>query len=169
MSADINASDSNITATWDKITSENDDTNWMLLSPKSGSKSDLEVVGSGSGGLNEMKETLDEGRIMFGLLKVVGVDEKETTTSRRAKYVFITFIGSKVSVLVKARVSIQKGQVTPLFHGVQIFVDISGVDELEPKVIADKLIASGGAHKPSHYEFGPGQKYDADFYHTGTG
>ena len=60
-------------------------------------------------------------------------------------------------------------QVTPLFHGIQIYVDIQGADELTQDVIAAKLTASGGAHKPTYYDFGPDQQFQLDFYHSGSG
>ena len=168
MSADINMGDSAISGAWAAVTRDGD-VNWFLISHKAGSRSDLELVGSGNGGFDEMKGHLDDARVMFGIIKVVGVDDKETTTSRRAKYVFITFIGERVSVLVKARVSVQKGQITPNFHGVQAYLDFGSKDEFTMEVIGQKLAGCGGAHKPTFYEFGPGQKWNLDFYHTGSG
>lgn len=169
MSADINMGDPAILAAWGSVTRDGSPDNWFLIAPKAGSRSDLEVVGTGSGGLEELKNHLDDSRIQFGIIKVFGVDEKETTTSRRAKYVFITYIGERVSVLVKARVSVQKGQITPSFHGVQAYLDFSGKDEVTQEVIGQKLAGCGGAHKPTYYEFGPGQRWNLDFYHTGSG
>jgi Cofilin/tropomyosin-type actin-binding protein len=169
MSADISTDDPAIADTWAELTKEEGNANWLFLSHKAGSKSELEVLGSGNGGINEMRGALDEGKVGFGVIKVVGVDDKATTKSRRFKYVFVTFIGNNVNVLTKARVSIQKGQVTPLFHGVQVYVDIQGADELTQELIANKLTASGGAHKPTYYDFGGDEHYQLDFYHTGTG
>ena len=169
MSADINMGDAAISGAWASVTRDGSDSNWFLISHKAGSRSDLELVGTGSGGFNELKEHLDDSRVMFGVIKVIGVDDKETTTSRRAKYVFVTFIGERVSVLVKARVSVQKGQITPAFHGVQAYLDFGSKDEVTMEVIGQKLAGCGGAHKPSYYEFGPGQKWNLDFYHTGSG
>ena len=169
MSADISTADPAIQEAWAALTKEEGGLNWLFLSHKAGSKSELEVAGSGNGGLNEMRGALDESKVGFGVIKVVGVDDKASTQSRRFKYVFVTFIGNNVSVLTKARVSIQKGQVTPMFHGVQIYVDIQGADELTQELIANKLTASGGAHKPTYYDFGPDQHFQLDFYHTGSG
>ena len=158
-----------IQAAWASVTRDGSADNWFLMSHKAGSRSDLEVVGTGSGGLEELVNHLDDSRVSFGVIKVLGIDEKETTTSRRAKYVFVTYIGERVSVLVKARVSVQKGQITPQFSGIQAFLDFGNKDEVTMATIGQKLAGCGGAHKPTYYDFGPGQKWNLDFYHTGSG
>jgi len=39
-------------------------------------------------------------------------------------------------------------------------LEISSGDELDPKNIAATLLRSGGAHKPTYYDFGGGVKYE---------
>ncbi len=40
------------------------------------------------------------------------------------------------------------------------------VADLSKEAIAKMLIACGGAHKPTHYEFADGVRVDAGFYVT---
>lgn len=64
-----------------------------------------------------MKAVLDPTRVMFGALKVFGIDDRGSgAVSRREKLVGITYIGSKVGILKKARVSVQKEQVSKVLR-----------------------------------------------------
>jgi hypothetical protein len=81
----------------------------------------LAVKGTGSGGVDELAQhlavrasrwagrgpcltvfpapprpLLQEDEAAFGVFKVVGVDERENVTSRRPKYIGVTYIGPKV-------------------------------------------------------------------------
>ena len=58
-----------------------------------------------------------------------------------------TCIGSSVSVLKKARVSVQKPDFAKFFASAQFNVEISGASELTKQLIGRKLLDSGGAHK----------------------
>ena len=44
----------------------------------------------------------------FGVLKVLGVDDRGSTVSQRRKYVFCTWIGANVAVMKRAKVSVQR-------------------------------------------------------------
>ena len=46
--------------------------------------------------------------VLFAGLKVIGVDAQPNLTSSRNKFVFITWSGSKVNAITKAKVSIQQ-------------------------------------------------------------
>jgi 2-hydroxy-3-keto-5-methylthiopentenyl-1-phosphate phosphatase len=53
---------------------------------------------------------------MFGALKVIGKDNRQTLEAFRPKYVFFTYIGDKVSVLQRAKVSVQRGAAEKIFN-----------------------------------------------------
>jgi len=120
----------------------------------------LKVLSSGSGGFAEFKAQTDESKVMYGLLAVYGVDERGSTTSRRSKFVAVTFIGSSVKIMEKARVSTQKGEVHKNFSTVSMTFDFSDSEDFTQREIALRLIQSGGAHKPHFYEFGPEDTFD---------
>lgn len=113
--------------------------------------SDLLCIGSG--GVDELKQQLDDSQVQFGAFRVVGVDNRETTVSRRPKFIWFTYIGSKVSVLKKARVSVMKPEVSQFFNSAVTNLEISKPDDLDKIEISRRLIGIGGAHKPTHYEF----------------
>lgn len=57
------------------------------------------VQGKGSGGLNELLEHLTEDQCQFAYLRVISGDQE----SKRAKFVFISWCGEKVSPLKRVK------------------------------------------------------------------
>lgn len=122
----------------------------------------LKLVNKGEGGHAQLIEELNKvnDQVFFGGFLVTGVDVRENVTSRRPKYVVFNYIGPKVSALKKAKVSVQKNDVQKLWQGIAASIDVfDPVKDLAQAEIAKRLLAAGGAHKPTEYEFGPGQSY----------
>ena len=149
--------------TWHDVANKDTDTNWCLFEFDGASKN-LKVSGKGTGGLEELKSALNDDAVGFGAFRVLGIDDRSTTISRRPKFVFITWIGPNVSVLKKARVSIQRAQVLKVFDGIQISYDVPDRESFTKEEVIKLLCTAGGAHKPTYYEFADGDKVDLDFY-----
>jgi len=58
-----------------------------------GDNNDIVLTGKGTGGLTEMKEQLNSNQVYFGVARVRAVDDQG---SKRAKFVFITYVGAGV-------------------------------------------------------------------------
>jgi len=151
----IDLSDPALREAWQGLTKNDSTQNWLLFHFVEGSNK-LAVSAVGEGGMNELKNRLQSDQIQVGAFRVVGVDNRETTVSRRPKFIWFTSIGSGVSVLKKARVSVQKPDLAKFFDSAQFNVEISSAEQLTNLEIGKKLLSSGGAHKPTHYEFAPG-------------
>ena len=54
---------------------------------------DIALVGKGPGGLAAMKAQMNSNQVYFGVLRVRAVDDHG---SKRAKFVFVTFVGDGV-------------------------------------------------------------------------
>jgi hypothetical protein len=67
----------------------------------------LVMQGTGSGGLYELKNLLEDDKVQFAYLRVTSGDAE----SKRAKFVFISWCGEKVGALKRAKVSVQKADV----------------------------------------------------------
>jgi len=127
-----------------------------------GKSNKLEVAGTGESGLSELVGALADDRVMFIILKVVGADVHQALTSNRDKFIVINWIGKSVPVMQRAKVSIQSKCFASWVTGVAIAgsFDISSKDDLTMEAMAKRLLAAGGAHKPTKYVFGPGQEID---------
>ena len=121
----------------------------------------LRLAGQGSGGYEELLTHFDQAFVMFGALKVIGKDNRQTLEAFRPKYVFFTYIGDKVSVLQRAKVSVQRGAAEKIFNGYSTRLDVNGnLANFTRLEIAKELLKCGGAHTPSHYIFGPGDELE---------
>mmetsp|Transcript_44724 Transcript_44724/g.95119 ORF Transcript_44724/g.95119 Transcript_44724/m.95119 type:complete len:174 (-) Transcript_44724:265-786(-) len=166
----VDATDPELIKTFKDVCELKTKTNWVVYDfvedPDKPGKftKKLEVGGSGEGGHPELMAALKEDRVQFGGLLVVGVDHRDNVTSHRPKFVACTWIGPKVKVMAKARVSVQKREVfQKVFDpagGISLEIDVSDADDFDKVSIAKALLKSGGAHKPTHYDFGDGEEYD---------
>ena len=145
----LNLTDSAIAQAWTDIRSDDSATNWLLVGYDENQKDTMKLVGSGSGGMAELKTHLDANQVLYGIFRVIGVDQD----SRRTKYVFVTFIGSALSPLKRARTSTHKSALAQYFNGFHVEIYAASEDDLTEDDIVARLNSSTGAHKPKHYEF----------------
>jgi hypothetical protein len=152
----VDLTDSSLKQAWDSLTEKDGKTNWILFSFENDKSTKLIASGNGSGGLDELKSSLQDDQIHYGAFRVIGVDNRDTTVSRRPKYIWFTWIGTNLSVLKKARTSTQKPFLAKFFQSAQLNLELSGSDDLTKNEVGKRLLASGGAHKPTYYEFADG-------------
>jgi len=157
---EVDLSDPAIAPAFSKLKDMKSTENYLVLGFV-GKTNKLEVNGTGSGGLTEMVSLLAEDRVHFVLFRVIAADVQENVTSNREKYLYISWIGPKVGVMLRAKVGMQSKVVQNSFVGVSLAVvmDASTSADLSLETIAKRLLACGGAHKPTKYIFGPGQEY----------
>lgn len=72
---------------------------------------------------------------------------------RSPKYVCAFVMDSRLPNKVRAATFALKKFVQGFFSGVHVEVTIEHVRELDEAVIKKRLLAAGGAHAPSHFQF----------------
>lgn len=82
------------------------------------------------------------------------MDNQENVTSKRDKIVAITWVGPNVSPLARNAVLASKSERSNVFRGVTIDMQASDLDFITVEDVGRALLACGGAHKPTHYQFG---------------
>jgi len=151
------------------LTTDSSSTNWILWEIDGKGKDAVLRLNpdgdKGSGGLTELRGKLDASKVYYGAFLVTGVDNRENTESKRSKYVNFTFVGDSVPVMKRSAVSVQRTEVFKLMQGIAASMDFSTPEDLDKDSIAKKLLASGGAHKPTRYEFGDGTQVDITDFH----
>jgi len=157
---EVDFSDSKLAPAFSAIKDSKQPYNWLAYGLV-GKTNKLELVGTGEGGLSELTSHLADDRVIFCLLRAIGADVQANVTSNREKFVYISWIGKNVGVMQRAKVGMQSKVVQQYFSGVSlvISVDASSLVDLELESLAKRLLACGGAHKPTKYVFGPGQEY----------
>lgn len=68
------------------VRSDKSDTNWLLLDYISDRSDKLELTQTGTGGLNELREILDEAKASYAYVRVTYANDKEST---REKFILV--------------------------------------------------------------------------------
>jgi len=128
--------------------------NWLLLTYSDSAKNTLDLVGSGSNGIEELKSHLSDSKYSYGLLRVTDKIDNSVTV----KFVFIVWCGEKVPFVKKAQITTHKGSVTELFGQAHNEVHASTQDELSESIIMSRVRdASGTSHHEKDATTSPGQ------------
>ena len=167
MACNVETNYDSLRAAWGKVTSRNDATYWCVFGFDASGKV-LEVKATGEDGFSGLKAALADNEVAFGAFLIKGIDDRGSTVSEREKYVAFTWIGESVGVMKKARVSVQKKDVLKIFDGCGMNIEIIDRESFTPAYVTSILLKSGGAHKPTYYQFGPSDadKIDLNFYES---
>ena len=144
---------SEVNDAWSRLVSDDSDVSWIMCGSKEGEKEKiLHFLKEGNGGMPEFIASLPEDDIVWGGFKVMGVDDRGNTVSRRPKFVSVKYLPTTVPTMKRARAGGHKGAIKAVMDA-HIDVEIETKDELTEDSIITKLRASGGAHAPTSYEF----------------
>lgn len=123
------------------IREDSSPSNWLLAGYEGGNpKNELVVLGSGTGGLAEMKEALQNDLVLYGLLRVSDQVDDITTT----KFVYIMWVGEKVKPMTKAKVATHKGSLEEMFKPAHVTVYAYEQSDLRQQTIMDKVTSASG-------------------------
>jgi hypothetical protein len=75
-----------ILVAYDAVRSDKDETNWLIISYASAVGDKLTLSSTGTGGLAELKEKLDEGQAQYAYVRVEYAND---TKSKRVKFVLV--------------------------------------------------------------------------------
>jgi hypothetical protein len=124
--------------------------NWMILEVKGDT---AECINTGLG-LDDLKQSLQDDKVQWALLRVLAVDQQDNISSRRTKIVQINWVGPRVPGVKRMGLFAGKSTISVLAQGAQVQVDCNERDDLSMVVLGKALLQCGGAHKPTHYDFG---------------
>ncbi|KAF4636676.1 hypothetical protein G7Y89_g1412 [Cudoniella acicularis] len=133
---------SEVLEAYEKIRSDKDDTNWLIISYAAAIGDKLKLSETGSGGLAELAEKLDPSQAQYAYVRVEYANDTEST---RVKFVLVIWIGEGTKVMRKARVSIESGEVKRVLGHHSIQVDARDKGDLDEKDIVIRLRKAGGA------------------------
>jgi len=102
----------------------------------------LSVTQTGTGGLAELCEVLQDGRASFAYARVRYSSDKE---SQREKFILIVWIGSQCKVMRKAKISVHLADVKAVLPVFSIEVPASKKEDLNEDPIVKRLRQAGGA------------------------
>jgi len=116
------------------------ESNWLLFTYSDTSKNTLDFVGSGSGGVDELKGHLSDSKTSYGLVRVTDKIDNSVTV----KFVLIVWVGEKVPFVKKAQVTTHKGSVSRLFGQYHNDVHANTPEEISQDIIMSKVRDASG-------------------------
>ncbi|RDW71788.1 hypothetical protein BP5796_07822 [Coleophoma crateriformis] len=131
-----------ILAAYDAVRSDKDETNWLIISYAAASGDALALTSTGTGGLPELAEKLDESQAQYAYVRVEYANDTE---SKRVKFALVIWIGEGTKVMRKAKVSIQSGEVKRVLNHHSIQIDAREKSDLDEAEIVKRLRKAGGA------------------------
>ncbi|TFK34455.1 ADF-like domain-containing protein [Crucibulum laeve] len=135
-------SDPKIDEAYLDVRSDKSDTNWLLLDYESDRSDKLQLTQTGTGGLDELREVLDDSKASYGYVRVSYSNDKE---SKREKFILVVWIGSKCKVMRKAKISVHTADVKAVLRVFSIEVAAKEKDDVNEGPIVVRLRKAGGA------------------------
>ncbi|KAH9911853.1 actin depolymerizing protein, partial [Amylocystis lapponica] len=112
-------SDPQIDEAYQDVRSDKSETNWLLLDYESDRSDTLKLTSTGSGGLEELRDRLDESKASFAYVRVQYANDKE---SKREKFIFVVWIGPGCKVMRRAKISVHSADVKSALRAYSIEV-----------------------------------------------
>ncbi|XP_049798829.1 drebrin-like protein [Schistocerca nitens] len=123
---------------WRDVLDEKSDTNWALFGYE-GQTNDLKVVSKGAGGIEEMTEDLNSGKIMYAFCRV-----QDPKTSL-PKCVLINWQGEGAPLGRKGTCANHVRDVAAFFKGAHVTMNARNEEEVVPQLIIEKGAKSAGS------------------------
>jgi len=135
-------SDPRINEAYLDVRSDKSETNWLLLDYESDRSDKLTLTATGTGGLAELREVLEDSRGSYAYARVTYSNDKE---SQREKFVLVVWIGPGCKVMRKAKISVHTADVKSVLRVYSIEVAARERDDLNEGPIVVRLRKAGGA------------------------
>ncbi|KAJ3932387.1 MAG: actin depolymerizing protein [Lentinula lateritia] len=148
-------SDPQITEAYQDVRSDKTDTNWLLIDYESDRSDTLKLTQTGTGGLAELREVLDDSRASFAYVRVQYSNDKESV---REKYLSIRLphtsslciafqTGSTSVSLISAtpQISVHAADVKAVLRVYSFEVAAQEKDDINEDPIVLRLRKAGGA------------------------
>ncbi|XP_023221974.1 coactosin-like protein [Centruroides sculpturatus] len=125
-------------AAYEDVRSDLTKTNWAIF------KYDGTMISYDSSGddLSEINSKFSDDERAFAFVRVIAGDEM----SKRTKFVFLTWIGPKVSPLKRARVSTDKALVKQIIQNFAVELQLENADDLTEDYLRKEVKKAGGAN-----------------------
>jgi len=135
-------SDPQISEAYLDVRNDKSETNWLLLDYESDRSDKLQLTQTGTGGLAELREVLEDSKASFAYVRVAYSNDKEST---REKFILVVWIGSHCKVMRKAKISVHSADVKGVLRVFSIEVAAREKDDLNEDPIIGRLRKAGGA------------------------
>ncbi|XP_050300763.1 drebrin-like protein B [Anthonomus grandis grandis] len=140
MTVDLSRNNAALKDAWKDVLNDKTDTNWALFGYE-GQTNSLKLVSKGDGGINELKEDLNSGKIMYAFVKL----NDPTTTLE--KCVLIHWQGEGANTVRKGICANHLRDIERFFTGAHLTYNARNEDEVDEDILIEKLRKVGSEYK----------------------
>uniref|UniRef100_A0A8C2XGD5 Drebrin-like b n=1 Tax=Cyclopterus lumpus TaxID=8103 RepID=A0A8C2XGD5_CYCLU len=134
-----------LTSAFKEVVDEKSNTNWALFTYE-GNSNDIRLAEKGDGGLEELVEELNSGKVMYGFCRVLDPN------SGLPKYVLINWTGEGVKDSRKGICANHVSSMANFLMGAHVTINARAEEDVEPEVIIEKVAKASGANYNFHKE-----------------
>uniref|UniRef100_A0A671YFV2 Drebrin-like b n=1 Tax=Sparus aurata TaxID=8175 RepID=A0A671YFV2_SPAAU len=134
-----------LTAAFKEVVDEKSSTNWALFTYE-GNSNDIRLAEKGDGGLEELVEELNSGKVMYAFCRV------QDPNSGLPKYVLINWTGEGVKDARKGICANHVRSMANFLTGAHVTINARAEDDVEPEAIMQKVAKASGANYSFHKE-----------------
>ncbi|KAJ2078677.1 actin binding protein [Coemansia sp. RSA 988] len=140
---DVSAHAKDISSTHQRILQKDATISWALYGFDRGSNA-LNVEATGTGGLEELGEEFDDGKVQYAFARV------QDPNTNLPKFVFISWCGQGVPVFRKGIVGAQMGEVQKVLDSYHVSVIARSEEDVRAEEIMDQVARSSGSQYSFH-------------------
>ncbi|CAB1439576.1 unnamed protein product [Pleuronectes platessa] len=152
MAVNLSKNGAALMAAYKEVVDGKTNTNWALFTYE-GNSNEIRLAEKGDGGLEEMVEELNSGKVMYAFCRV------EDPNSGLPKYVLINWTGEGVKDTRKGFCANHVSSMANFLKGAHVTINARGDDDVEPQTILAKVSTASGAnfnfHQKTEYRDAP--------------
>uniref|UniRef100_A0A6Q2YPX4 Drebrin-like b n=1 Tax=Esox lucius TaxID=8010 RepID=A0A6Q2YPX4_ESOLU len=134
-----------LTNAYKEVVDEKSNTNWVLFTYE-GNTNDIRLAEKGDGGLEELVEELNSGKVMYAFCRV------QDPNSGLCKYVLINWTGEGVKDARKGICANHVSAMANFLKGAHVTINARAEEDVEPDAIMQKVAKASGANYSFHKE-----------------
>lgn len=145
MTANLSRNGPALQDAYGRVVTEKSPTDWALFTYE-GNSNDIRVAGTGEGGLEEMVEELNSGKVMYAFCRV------KDPNSGLPKFVLINWTGEGVNDARKGVCANHVSTMASFLKGAHVTINARAEEDVEPECIMQKVARASGANYTFHRE-----------------
>ncbi|KAM6177723.1 drebrin-like protein [Rhynchocyon petersi] len=145
MAANLSRNGPSLQEAYLQVVAEKSPTDWALFTYE-GNSNDIRVAGTGEGGLEELVEELNSGKVMYAFCRV------KDPNSGLPKFVLINWTGEGVNDVRKGACANHVSTMANFLKGAHVTINARAEEDVEPEAIMQKVAKASGANYNFHKE-----------------
>lgn len=117
------------------VRKDSSETNWVLASYDGPNSNNVVLLGSGSGGPEELLELLKDDIVAYGLIR----QTEKFDDSQRVMFAFINWTGENIHRMLRAKLSTHSGAIKDIFSPYHVSINAANPSEISSEIITTTI------------------------------